>query len=234
MIEIKVDNTIFNDRIEVMKVRYRTKKPFSPKRANAVIYNMLGDTYNIHRGHDLYKKQFSITDLSPESFNAVFLTPLPENTLKSRAGKHNLTVENIEYNSDKTIPNLSEINKVQLEFTSPTRFYFKDSLVPAFESYLFWCSILSVWYNIKQRQPMLTADKMLTLIYPENISTTRSLVMLDKNLPFYGFTGKVDLIFDKKAIGDIKLFIYLLLEAASYIGVGTKTGWGMGNVKLII
>lgn len=231
-IEILVNETIYRDRIEVMKLSYKTKSAFSPKQANAVIYRMLGDTYNIRKGHDQYKKQFSIKNLTPDGFEAVFMTSLPEKTMKERALKHGLAVTKIEYNSDIPVPNLSTIDKITLNFNAPTNFLFNGNKVPAFDSYVFWNSILSTWYNIKQREPLLNAAQLISLIYPTKMDIEQRLVFLDKDITFYGFTGKVELVFDKNAIGDIKLFIYFLLETASYIGVGTKTGWGMGSVNI--
>lgn len=229
-IEILLDKTIYNNRLNLMKVKYGTNQKLSPKEANSIVYRMFGDMHVISQGHELYKKLFAIKKLNDKGFEAIYVFPVPENTAKERAEKYGLKVCKIEYLSDISVPNLSNAAGVKLKFTSPTCFKFERYSVPAFDSYVFWSSVLASWYSCKQHQPLLNASQLITLIYPVETKIKQINFKLDTDISFYGFVGSVKMLFDNKAIGDIRLFIYYLLETAAWIGAGKKTAWGMGNV----
>lgn len=233
MINLPQNNPLYT-RTKIMTVKFITKKEFSPKDANAVIYSMFGDVKYIRDIHSSYKKPFAIKNLNKNSFDVNFWIDFPENAVKERALKWNLEVNSITYNYDYPIPNLTYMNWIVLKFTSPTAFNYKDWYVPYLEPRLFWGSTYKTWSQINGSVLPIEIDDICAIAHIMEVKTKITEKRLFKNIIFKGFVGEAVMKIANWAQGDLKLILYILLESAKYTGVGSKTAWGMGNMEFDI
>ncbi|KXG74598.1 hypothetical protein AN618_22450 [Fervidicola ferrireducens] len=213
-----------------MRIKYSTQNPLSPKRANAVVYNMFSDFHPIRKGHDCYTKLFSIKNLRKDGF-ALSIQILPERTVKERGEQYGLKIKAVEYSVERKMPDLSDVKGFEIRFTSPTSFYYNGIDVPYFDPYIFWQGALCTYKKLKEREPLLNAKAIMQIARLEQCECKTEKLMLDDNIPFSGFTGAAKFNFTKFTPCEAKIFMYCLLEMLEYMGAGRKTGWGMGNVE---
>lgn len=122
----------------------------------------------------------------------------------------------------------SEIDKVEIRFTTETAFRFNDRNLLFPEPQIFFSSVLK---RLKIAGVELTAD----VDWTDKVSISRyklktSVVNFGK-IPFQGFKGTVEYDISKLP-PDIKTEALLLSLALNYTGVGAKTTAGMGQAHL--
>ncbi|MEQ6359516.1 CRISPR system precrRNA processing endoribonuclease RAMP protein Cas6 [Thermoanaerobacter thermohydrosulfuricus] len=216
-------------------VKISSLNTLTPELSNKIAYELTRDiklVRDVHENNDI--PPFSIKNLSSNSFELHIMIPVSETALYTHAERLNISIDRIEYPIPK-IPNVSNIKKINLNFTSYTAFRWENNYVPYFEPFLFWKGCLNLWsrfvnYNIDKE----IVNGIIIEIYPVRTEFQIEKVTLSDKIIITAFKGNVELEFPKDISNDSKVLVLTLLEAAKHTGVGVKRAWGMGNIEYSI